>query len=53
MKIELSEFVENEDGSANCVLEVDEAAKLYLVNVGFISMLEKAIKEYKLENPIT
>ena len=49
MKLEVTEFLENEDGSANCVLDVDEEAKLYLINVGFLSILEKAIKEYKLE----
>jgi hypothetical protein len=44
MKIELLQLVENEDGSANCDLELDDEAKTYLINLGFISLLEKAIK---------
>lgn len=52
MIIELDNLVENEDGSATMQLETDKEAKEYLINVGLIEMLKKAIKEYKLENPI-
>jgi hypothetical protein len=52
MKLEVVNFLELEDGSATCQLDVDEEAKIYLLNVGFINLLEKAIKEYKLENPL-
>jgi hypothetical protein len=44
MKIELLQLVENADGSADCELELDDEAKTYLINLGFISLLEKAIK---------
>jgi len=46
MKIELLEMKENDDGSATCTLEMDEAGKEYLINLGFVFMLKKMIDEY-------
>ena len=50
MILELTELSENEDGSATMMLEADEEAKKYLINVGLIEMLKKSIEEYKLED---
>lgn len=50
MKFDLHSFKENEDGSATMLLDADEEAKEYLINLGVIAVIEKAIKEYKLED---
>ena len=53
MIIECYDLVEQEDGSATMQVELDKEAKEYLINVGLLEMLKKAIEEYKLENPVT
>lgn len=47
MKIELITLIENEDGTADCDLELDEAGKLYLIQLGFNALLKQAIENYK------
>jgi hypothetical protein len=49
MKIELLKLIENEDGSADCELELDEEGKIYLINLGFIALINKAISIEKEE----
>ena len=43
MNITVNVFKENEDGSALCEVEMDEAAKRYLIERGFITMLQTAL----------
>mgnify|MGYP000044028036 FL=1 len=52
MKFTLNTISENEDGSANVVLDLDNEAREYLLNYAFIRMLKDAIEEgslYKVE----
>jgi hypothetical protein len=52
MKFTLNTISENEDGSANVVLDLDNEAREYLLNYAFIRMLKDAIAEgslYKVE----
>lgn len=49
MKIDLIKLIENEDGTADCELELDEAGKLYLIQLGFNTLLTKAIESYKAD----
>ena len=49
MKIDLIKLIENEDGTADCELELDEAGKLYLIQLGFNALLTKAIENYKAD----
>jgi hypothetical protein len=48
MKFTISKINENEDGSANVVLDLDNEAREYLMNYAFIHMLKQAIDEGKL-----
>jgi len=43
MIITVNCFKENEDGSALCEIELDNAAKRYLIERGFITMLQTAL----------
>ena len=43
MKMELKHMKEMEDGSAICELELDDDAKRYLIEKGFIEMLQIAL----------
>lgn len=49
MKIDLIKLIENEDGSADCELELDEAGKTYLIQLGFNTLLMKAIENHKTD----
>ncbi len=52
MKFTINTISENEDGSANVVLDLDNEAREYLLNYAFIRMLKDAIAEgnlYKVE----
>ena len=51
MKFTISKIKENEDGSANVVLDLDDEAREYLMNYAFIHMLKQAIDEGKLYKP--
>ena len=48
MKFTISKINENEDGSANVVLDLDNEAREYLINYAFIRMLKDAVAEGKL-----
>ena len=43
MIITVKSFNENEDGGADCDIEMDADAKRYLIEQGFISMLNTAL----------
>ena len=43
MKIEVIEIKELESGGAKVILDLDDEAKAYLINEGFISALEKGL----------
>lgn len=44
MKIDVLQIDENEDSSAHVVLLLDEAAKGFLIQKGFIAILKEAIE---------
>ena len=50
MKLELIELVENEDGSADLQLEVDDEAKLVLIQAGLEKILLDVIDKYEKES---
>ena len=49
MKIEVSNFIEQEDGSAICNLKMDNEAKEFLINQGFIKILTEGLDKFELE----
>lgn len=49
MKIELLCLTENEDGSADMDVELDEEAKILLIQAGLETLLTRAIDKYKEE----
>ena len=50
MKIELLCLTENEDGSADMEVELDEEAKILLIQAGLETLLTRAIDKYKEES---
>lgn len=51
MKIELENYRENEDGSADFNVYVDEAAKEYLMRYAIIACITDAIEAGKIATP--
>ena len=51
MNIDFKVVKENEDGSADCTLDMDKDAMQVLINFGFVTMLSKSIEEGKLYTP--
>ena len=49
MKMEVSNLIEQEDGSAICNLDLDEEAKVFLINQAFVNILKIGLKEFELE----
>ena len=49
MKMEVSNFIEQEDGSAICNLEMDEEAKVFLINQAFVNILKVGLEKFELE----
>jgi hypothetical protein len=47
MKLELLSLTENEDGSADLEVDVDEEAKKLLLQVGLEALIIRAIERYK------
>ena len=47
MKLELLSLTENEDGSADLEVDVDEEAKKLLLQVGLEALIIRAIESYK------
>ena len=52
MKIEMTMYKENEDGSADVIFEMDSEAKEWVMTIGIESMLMRAIEGAQLK-PIT
>jgi hypothetical protein len=50
MKIEVKIIKENEDGSANAQVDFDKEGLETLVQWGLVSLLTKAIDEYKVRD---
>lgn len=46
VQFEITELIENEDGSADIKIECDADLMKFLVQEGFESMLKKVIKDY-------
>ena len=51
MKIEVETIKENEDGSADCKIFVDEEAKNFLIRYAIIGCLTEAIELGKIATP--
>jgi len=51
MKIEVEAIKENEDGSADCIIHVDEEAKNFLIKYAIIASLTEAIELGKIATP--
>ena len=47
--MEVSNFIEQEDGSAICNLEMDDEAKEFLIEQGFNHILRIGIEKFELE----
>lgn len=45
MKIEVTKFNENEDGSADCFFETDKEGKEALFRYGLVALLKEAIAQ--------
>jgi len=52
MKIEMTMYKENEDGSADVIFEMDSEAKEWIMTIGIESMLMQAIESAQLK-PVT
>ncbi len=50
MRIELLNLIENEDGSADIEVDVDEEAKKLLLQLGLETLILRAIDKYKEES---
>ena len=53
MKIEIENIKENEDGSADCNIYLDEEAKDFLIRYAIIACITDAIEAGKLATPTT
>jgi len=53
MNITVEEIKENEDGSADCIIHVDEEAKSFLIRYAIIHCLTEAIEFGKKATPPT
>jgi hypothetical protein len=49
--IQLTEFVDNPDGSADCNLRVNAEGMKYLLNFALVEMLKRAIEQGKVYTP--
>lgn len=51
MKIEIENIKENEDGSADCNVYMDDEAKDFLIRYAIIACLTEAIEKGKIATP--
>jgi len=51
MKIEIENIKENDDGSADCNVHMDEAAKEFLIRYALVACITDAIEAGKLATP--
>ena len=49
MLMEVSNFIEQEDGSAICNLEMDREAKEFLINYAFVDILRIGLDKFELQ----
>lgn len=49
--IQLTEFVDNPDGSADCNLRLNAKGVMYLLNFAVVEMLKRAIEQGKVFTP--
>lgn len=49
--IQLTEFVDNPDGSADCHLRVNSQGVKFMLNFALIEMLKRAIEQGKVHTP--
>ena len=47
--MEVSNFIEQEDGSAICNLEMDNEAKEFLINYAFVDILRIGLDKFELQ----
>jgi len=52
LQFEITELVENEDGSADIKMECDADLMKLIVQEGFVSILKQAIEGYKNEQKL-
>ena len=45
MELEIKEMIENENGSATLICDMDEETKLYLINLGLIECIKRGLTE--------
>lgn len=48
MRLEVISFKENEDGSANLEVEMDEKTKAFLIQEGMLALIEKGLEAHPL-----
>ena len=48
MQFEILKMTENEDGSANMEVEMDDETKSFLIQMGIIAVIKEAIATYPL-----
>jgi len=53
MNIIVKNLIENEDGSADVELEMDEPTKMILIQEGFLAVLKEWIEQQKYANKKT
>jgi hypothetical protein len=51
MKINVETIKENEDGSADCSIYLDDEAKNFLIRYALLACLENAIEKGKIATP--
>ena len=51
MKITVESIKENEDGSADCIIYIDDEAKNFLIRYAFLACLENAVEKGKIATP--
>lgn len=51
MKFEIQMYKENEDGSADCSVNLDEEAKEFLIRYAIVACIKEGIENGKLLTP--
>jgi len=45
MELEIKEMIENENGSATLICDMDEETKRYLINLGLLECIKRGLTE--------
>ena len=48
-KIKVLEIIENNDGSANLIIDIDSETQRLLIEKGFVTLLEEMIERWEKE----